>query len=206
MASYAYGGTDGPGPIGSEFARPTPMHVLRAREAEGLPLSSQVPRAPREVDYHFVTDVGRPPIVPYEKPEMRRTKKGKLKPTGRMLPADPVTPNARKLLALAERAGMETNLIVLHDRCAVEGVDRKAGVGFRAHWTRGRADGATWHEREMRYRLEEDTRPHGLDERAKLAKAGHRDARTGDYRMRTVASPYGVRIAHAELMQRVSER
>lgn len=73
--------------------------------------------------------------------------------------ADPVTAGARSLVTLAESKGMRVQLSVALDRCLVEGVHLEAGVGFRMTWTRGRATGGSWHERETRWAIMHDERP-----------------------------------------------
>lgn len=225
MSSYAYGGSSGgpctddpwtgehrhnygnPGTVGIEFARPHPVHTQTpgALEAvEAMVAAGVEKRAARAADT-IVTEHGVKPTEPHLVPEYRTTKKGKRKPTGRMVPADVVTANAKRLVAAAERVGMRVNVIELADRCTVEGIHTAKGVAFRATWVRGRATGATWHERTPRYGFVDDPRPLAKkSELTKTSNAGGRPIGVDRVHLKILASPAGVAISQAELISRVS--
>jgi hypothetical protein len=190
MASYAYGGDGGPGLIGNEFGRPTPLHVLRAREAERalLALPSSIER---RVDAQ-VAEFGRVTQIVAE-----------------VWHGEVVTAGAKRLQALADEAGFTTHIIERPEMCVVEGLLRLADTwcGFRARWVRGSADGGSWHA-PWKYEMITDTRPFGLDETARIAKVGHRDPRTahyGDQRINLTACPGGMPMNVTEITRRVRE-
>lgn len=118
---------------------------------------------------------------------------------------EPVTRNARTLLAAAEKSGYTAHLLVAGEFCVVEGYrlhPRKEG--FRAIWKRGGADGFWWCE-PWRYELRADHRSVAIDQKARVGKAGHRCAGMGAERLTLVASPWGVKIAWTALLARVRE-
>lgn len=160
---------------------PIPAHA----QTEGAEAARESMRrlAKRRDDLELIIDAGRDPVEPY--------------------PDDPVTANARKLLATAERLGFTTNLVELSDRCTVEGFHREREVAFRAYWTRGRADGASWHERRYRYGIVSDTRPVKMDQKAHVGLKGYRSAGVGETHLAILGSPVGVPINHTELTERL---
>lgn len=186
MGSYAFGGEPfAPGVIGLEFAKPTPVHAQTAGALEAVEAVKRAGRAKRDklVEDAIVTDLGRPPFQPYDR--------------------DPVPKAARDLIALAESRGFETNLVALRDRCTVEGIDRAAGVAFRAYWIRGRTNGGTWHERRERYAIVHDPRPVKVAALTRTALKGHRAAGVGEHRLALVASRLGFPHNITELTEKV---
>lgn len=118
---------------------------------------------------------------------------------------DPVSRNARALLADALAGGFTAHMLVDGDQCVVEGyrlAPRKEG--FRATWLRGAAAGGgfAWCE-PWRYELIEDQRPIGKDQKAKTGKVGYRSPGVGTTRLSIVASPWGLKIGYNELVARV---
>lgn len=204
-----------------EFAMPTPAHAQTdgAREAVDVMIAQGHARRIARDNASMVTAHGRPPVVPYVRVIMREeeyedaylTKKGKLKvftakrmvPTGEVVPLDPVTAAARRMLRDAEAAGWRTNLITLADRCVVEAV--RGTHAFRVIWVRGKAAGARWHERDERYEWHTDKRPVGVNKLTYTALERHRGAGMSRVRLRLVAGPRGVRIPMAELTKRIKE-
>lgn len=120
---------------------------------------------------------------------------------------DPVTANARRLLASAEAAGFTAHLLVESERCIVEGyrlTPRKEG--FRATWVRGSAAGGgfAWCE-PWRYEIQDDDRPVGVDAVARVGKVGYRSPGVDRRHLRIVGSPWGLPIGYTELARRVRE-
>lgn len=131
------------------------------------------------------------------------TKHGTPPPSGWV--GDPVTRNARALLALGEEHGFVSHLLVDGDRCIVEGyrlAPRKEG--FRATWFQGSAAGGgfAWCT-PWRYEEQDDDRPVGVDQKARTGKVGYRGAGLGDRHLRIVGSPWGLPVTYAELLRRV---
>lgn len=206
MVSYAFGGEQWqPGASGLEFAKPIPVHAqTRAalQAVEAVRRHGVERRLERELD-RLVTDVGNPGTEPYLVTEYRVTRKGKRKPTGRLVPGEPVTRNARALLALAESKGLEAHIVTSGAHCLVEGISRAGGYAFRATWRAGRATSATWHEREYRYGMMTDTRPEGVSATSRVALAGKRGAGLGRLHLTILASPLGVSLTQAALIEKV---
>lgn len=179
MSSYAYNG------IPSPFARPTPLHALEPSSLAAVEAHRRMAwrdRLEREAA-QLVTAHGRPHREPYDR--------------------DPVTAAARRLLAKADAAGYRTNLVVLPDRCAVEGFRPESA--FRATWVRGKTDGATWHEPRDRYEYIDDTRPEPKKaENTKLSLAGRRPVGCPRVHLVLVASRRGVPISITELEKRIT--
>jgi hypothetical protein len=118
---------------------------------------------------------------------------------------DPVTPNARRLLASAEAAGFTAHLIVEAERCIVEGYRlAPRREGFRATWVRGAASGGgfAWCE-PWRYEIQDDDRPVGVDSVALVGKVGYRSPGVDRRHLRIVGSPWGLPIGYTELARRV---
>lgn len=120
----------------------------------------------------LVTDHGRPPWVPF---------------TGDVVPSA-----ARTLQRLAESAGFDVRVHERRDGCTVEGLHAGLRLGFRAHWTRGRTDGASWHE-PLRFAMIEDHRTvETTPTFGNVAKAGHRAAGMDTRHLVQVSSPHGM--------------
>lgn len=211
MTTYAF--RDGIGGdvvlLAPHLSPPRPAHALTPAAADAVETVRRIGRETRlqREAARLVTDAGAtPPVEPYLIPEIRRwtTKKGKRKsePTGRMIPGDVVTRNARNLQRDAEAAGFEVLLLEYRAGCRVEGIHRARRVGFTATWTRGRADGASWHE-PWKYAIAHDPRPVGVSARAGVALAGKRGAGLDALHLRIVASPLGLPISQAELRERI---
>lgn len=187
MASYAYGGDGGPGPIGNEFARPTPLHVLKAHEAERALMASPASIA-RRVDAQ-VAEFGRVTAIVEE-----------------AWAGEVVTAGARRLQALADENGFTTMITEHAESCVVEG-HRRVGetwCGFRAWWVRGRTDGGSWHA-PWKYEMITDERPIAVDANAKTGKKGFRSPGMGTQRMSLVASPKGIPLTVTEVTARIRE-
>lgn len=171
--------------LAPEFGRPIPVHALEPsslaaveahrRYAANLALDKELAK--------LVTDHGVPKVEPYEK--------------------DVVTANAAKLAVTAHAAGFEVVTFAFRDACRVEGLHRERRVGFRATWTRGRADGAAWLE-PWRYGLIEDRRPIGVNAKTRTGLARKRAAGIGTTRLTLLGSPYGLPITHATLNERIA--
>lgn len=98
---------------------------------------------------------------------------------------------AQRLADLARSLGFDVALIAYSEGVRIDGVSVERGVGFRAAWHRGRARGASWHERAWRYDFVRDTRPaHNSTGR----NAGNRPAGLDADHLAIVASPHGVEI------------
>jgi len=118
---------------------------------------------------------------------------------------EPVTANARRLLALAEASGFTAHLLVEVERCIVEGyrlAPRKEG--FRATWVRGSATGGgfAWCT-PWRYEEQDDDRPVGIDAKARTGKVGYRSPGVDRRHLRIVGSPWGLPVTWTELQRRV---
>lgn len=185
MVSYAFGGEPfAPGALGLDFARPIPVHAQTDGALMAVEAVRRAGRAKRAAG-EIATDVGRPAFVPYDR--------------------DPVPTAARAFLKLAEAHGFEAQLLTLADRCTVEGIDRRAGVAFRAFWIRGRTNGGTWHERRERYAIVSDNRAVGVNKNTKTGLAKHRAAGVGTTRLALVASRLGTAHGITELERKVRE-
>lgn len=176
-----------------EFLRPIPYHALTpgAIEAvEAMKVEGDARLAARVVDRlmsKVVTKHGNPrrPVDDYD--------------------GDAVTANARRLLARALDLGFTARLHDLGSACMVEGYRlAPKKVGFRAWWTRGSADGASWHE-PWRYEVVPDKRAIGIDQKARTAKVGYRGAGTTTERLAIVATPWGKPINHTVLGRLLDE-
>lgn len=118
---------------------------------------------------------------------------------------EPVTRNARALLADAEASGFTAHLLVDGDRCIVEGYRlRPEQIGFRATWVRGSAAGGgfAWCT-PWRYEVQDDDRPVGVDSIARTGKVGYRSPGMDRRHLRLVGSPWGLKVAYTELVRRV---
>lgn len=169
------------------FSVPIPAHALTPGALEGVEAMKRM-ALERDIDRicaKIITKHGNPPREAYD--------------------GDPVTANARKLLERALGIGFTARLHDLGDACMVEGYRlTPAKVGFRAWWTRGSADGASWHE-PWRYEVQRDDRPIGIDQKARTGKVGYRGAGLGTEHLRIVATPWGKPINHTELGHRLDE-
>lgn len=186
MTTYAF--RDAAGDVtmlAPEFGRPIPAHAQTAGALEAVEVMKAIGLeriAQREMDA-IVTDHGRPPVVPYEH--------------------DVVTANAAKLAALAAAHGFEVKTLRFPDSCRIEGRHMGRRVGFTATWTRGRASGASWHER-WRYGIVADTRPVGVNKLTLTGLAKKRAAGIGETRLAILATPWGLPINHATLNERIT--
>lgn len=201
MASYAYGGSAGgpctdnvvtgehehhygaPGPIGIEFGRPTPVHTLRAHVRDH---ELAMANLDRRVDA-IVAEFGRVGDAV----------------DAQAYDGEVETAGARRLLALARENGFTAQIIVSGDLCTVEG-HHPSRVGFRAYWTRGAADGGSWHA-PWAYAMIHDERSVEMDAKAHVGKKGHRTTGQGPHRMSIVASPRGVASNVTEISRRIRE-
>lgn len=193
-----------------DLGMPTPVHALRESSLAAVESMRQAGLA-RRVDRlmaKITRDVGRPPADEVETwlvtPQRRWRIGGKMVTviTGAPYAPDPITDAARRLMALAEEVGFEVKLLSGVSWCRVEGLRREERCGFRATWTEGAADIATWHE-PWRYELIEDTRTVAVDQKARVGKAGHRSPGVGVERLSIVASPWGVPIGVTALTARL---
>lgn len=118
----------------------------------------------------------------------------------------PVVPTAaRTTERKAKAAGFETTMHETAVGCSLHGVHRKRGVGFAAHWHRGKTSGGTWHERRELWKLVDiSSRPIGVDARAKTTKVGCRHDENDRTRLVFVASPRGVPLGITEIERRIS--
>ncbi|HEY3516104.1 MAG TPA: hypothetical protein VGL98_03585, partial [Gammaproteobacteria bacterium] len=142
MSSYAFGGSAGgpchddkltgehhhnypsPGLLGLEFARPIPAHAqtVGALEAvESVRAHGRAARLDRRVADLVLDHGNAPDAEPWLVPEYRVTKKGKSKPTGRLVPGAVRTASAVKLAELAVEHGFDVRTIEQSDRCIVTG-------------------------------------------------------------------------------------
>lgn len=204
-ASYAFGGSPGsactddpvtgehhhhyasPGVVGMEFARPRPAHALTAGAEAARETMRRVGREKRveRTVSSLVTQHGNPHVEPYD---------------------GPLVPAAAKVTERKARAaGFETTMHETPVGCSLHGVHRERGVGFAAHWLRGKTAGGTWHERETRYKLVDiSDRPIGVDQKTRLTKAKHRHDESDRTRLVCVASPHGVSCGITEIERRIA--
>lgn len=168
-----------------EFAKPLPLHMLTDEAEMGREAMRQYGRD-RFVDHaasRIVTKHGNPPRSRWE--------------------GDPVTRNARALLALAEASGFTAHLLVDEERCVVEGYRlRPAKVGFRASWLRGSAGGFAWCT-PWRYELVEDARPVEVNKITRTGKEGSRSPGVGSQRLAITGTPWGLKVTWTDLQRRV---
>lgn len=185
MSSYAFGGEPGqPGTLGLEFAKPIPVHAQtpEALEAvESVRRAGRAARLQREVSA-LATDHGTPRIRRYD---------------------GGIPANARRLEKAARAAGFDVRVLDMIDGCRIEGHHAQRRVGFRATWTEGKADGASWHA-PWKYTLVNDERPVGVNKLTRTGLANKRPAGVGTTRLAIIASPRGIAITHTELLERVS--
>lgn len=163
-----------------EMAPPRPRHTLTEAAAdavEAVRRAGHEARVDRQVA-QLVRSVGRP------------------RPSG----LDPVTPNARILLALAQRLpGWQSHLLVGVDWCRVEGHgvdDRGRPCGFWGQWRKRAAHAFAWCE-PWRYEVVTDDRPVGT-------RAGTRAQGVPVRRLSLVASPWGQPMGFRALTERLA--
>lgn len=188
MSTYAFRDAGGDLVLNvPEFGKPVPAHAQTPGALMAVEAVRMTGRAKRTAlaDAEIVTDHGHPAVIPFDGEAVPRA--------------------ARALVALAEAAGMRTNVVELADRCTVEGIDRARGVAFRAYWTRGRTAGGSWHERAYRYTLIDDTRPVGVNKLTLTGLKGKRAAGVGTTRLSIIASPLGIPCNITELERKVRE-
>ena len=167
-----------------EFAHPTPIHAQGdAARAAAVAIRAHGERI-RAQRASIVTDHGNPRVEPFN--------------------GDVVTRNARALIALAEACGFQVRLFTFPASCRVEGYHAGRAVGFRATWTRGRADRATW-STPWRYGIVEDHRPVAASKTSRTGLAGKRAAGMGTTRLDILGSPWGVPISHTDLTARLRD-
>jgi hypothetical protein len=121
----------------------------------------------------------------------------------RAIPYDgPLVPAAaRTTERKAKAAGFETTMHETAAGCSLHGVHRRRGVGFAAHWHRGKTSGGTWHERRETWKLVDiSSRPIGVDQRAKTTKVGCRHDANDRTRLVLTASPRGIPLGITELV------
>ena len=168
------------------LAKPTPSHALTpaALEAvESMQRYGHERRLERAVS-SLVTKHGHERAEPYDGP---------------LVPAA-----ARTTERKAKAAGFETTMHETPAGCSLHGVHRERGVGFAAHWRRGKTAGGTWHERREMWKLVDiSSRPIGVDAKTKLTKAKHRRDANDRTRLVLVASPRGVPYNITELTERI---
>lgn len=173
------------GAIVPEFAKPIPLHALTDGALEAVESMRRMGRdrvLEREIA-RIVTKHGRPPRSRWE--------------------GEPVTRNARALLALAEASGFTAHLLVDEERCVVEGYRlAPEKVGFRASWRRGAAGGFAWCT-PWRYELVEDARPVEVNKLTRTGKEGTRSPGVGSERLAITGTPWGLAVSWAELQRRV---
>ena len=125
----------------------------------------------------------------------------------RAIPYDgPLVPAAaRTTERKAKAAGFETTMHETAAGCSLHGVHRKRGVGFAAHWHRGKTSGGTWHERRETWKLVDiSSRPIGVDQRAKTTKVGCRHDANDKTRLVLTASPRGIPLGITEIERRIA--
>jgi hypothetical protein len=171
--------------IAPDFGKPRPAHTLTPEAEAAVETMLRIGHARRaeRLVSSLVTDVGNPPVTPY---------------------AGPIPTNAKRTGALAERHGFTVKMIRHATGVSLHAVNRKRGVGFAAHWIRGKTTGGTWHEKRERYVMIEDTRPVGVSETTRTGKAKHRAAGMGTQRLKLVASPRGIPCNITEIERRIS--
>ena len=171
------------------LAMPTPAHAL-APGAEAARESMRRLGAEKRVERdvaRLVTVHGHARIEPHDGP---------------LVPAA-----ARSTQRHAESHGFETAMIETPVGCSLHGIHRERGVGFAAHWHRGKTSGGTWHEREVRWSLVDiSSRPIGVDAKTKLAKARHRHDAGDRTRLVLLAAPYGVPCNITEIEKRIGPK
>lgn len=170
---------------GHEFVIPRPLHALTdgaLQAVESMRLAGLARTLEREVAL-IVTKHGAPAASQWV--------------------GDPVSRNARALLATALEAGWTAQLLVENDACTVEGYRlAPTKVGFRASWLRGSAHAFAWCS-PWRYELIQDDRPIGKDAKALTGKVGYRSPGMGTTRLSLTGSPWGVKITWNEMQARV---
>lgn len=124
----------------------------------------------------------------------------------RIIPYDgPIPAAARTTERKAKAAGFETTMHVTVAGCSLHGVHKKRGVGFAAHWHRGKTSGGTWHERAEKWKLVDiSSRPIGVDARAKVTKLKHRHDENDRTRLVLVSSPRGIALGITEIERRIA--
>ena len=187
MATYAFRtGIGGDIERISHFAMPTPIHAqteAAADAGEAIRRHAHEWKMKRLVS-SLVTQHGHPRVEPYDGP----------------------TPAAAVRMAkLARSLGFEVLERKSRVGHVVEGFHRARRVGFRAYWTRGKADGATWHTAggDQWKLVDISSRPIGIDKIKKVTKAGHRHDENDRTRLVLVASPRGVSCNITELERRI---
>jgi hypothetical protein len=166
------------------LGRPLPAHAQRPESIAAVDAHRRIADADRAArrGAELVTDHGNPPVKPYR---------------------GGVPANATKLEALARDHGFETKVIETIAGCRVEGYHAARRVGFRATFTRGRADGASWCT-PWRYGIVHDPRPVGVNKLTRTGLAGKRAPGVGETRLSILGTPWGVAITHTELNERIS--
>jgi hypothetical protein len=169
------------------LAMPTPVHALTpaAEEAREAMRRYGAERLRERIVASLVTKHGHERVEPYNGP---------------LVPAA-----AKRTQAKADAAGFETTMHETAVGCSLHGVHRERGVGFAAHWHRGKTTGGTWHERRELWKLVDiSSRPIGVDAKTKLTKAKCRHDENDRTRLVLVASPRGVPLGITEIERRIA--
>lgn len=174
MASYVYG---------MEFGKPVPVHALRAHVHDH---ELAMANLGRRLDAQ-IASLGRIAEVV----------------DAQAYDGEVETAGARRLLALAKDNGFTAQMLLSGDTCCVEG-HHPSRVGFRAWWTRGSADGGSWHA-PWEYAMIHDEREVRMDKTAHVSLKGYRTTGQGPHRMTIVASPRGVASNVTEISRRIRE-
>lgn len=168
------------------IAKPTPAHALTdaAEEARESMRRLGHERRRERIVASLVTEHGHKRVIPYD---------------------GPIPAAARTTERKAKAAGFETTMHVTVAGCSLHGVHRKRGVGFAAHWLRGKTSGGTWHEKRETWKLVDiSSRPIGVDARAKTTKVGCRHDANDRTRLVLVSSPRGVSLGITEIERRIT--
>ena len=148
MPSYMFRDERGDIPRNAhDLAQPIPAHALTPAAEWGrerVRLAYQRDQAMREASRapQAETEAEVEPLQPWMvTPEMHVRVGGETIRivTGAPRPGDVVTSGARALERVAAEHGFEVKRLVLPDRVIIEGLHRRARVGFRAGWVEGRA-------------------------------------------------------------------
>lgn len=169
------------------LAKPTPVHALTdaAEQARESMRRYGAERKVERIVASLVTKHGHERVEPYDGP---------------LVPAA-----AKRTRAKADAAGFDTTMHETAVGCSLHGVHRERGVGFAAHWHRGKTTGGTWHERREMWKLVDiSSRPIGVDAKTKLTKAKHRHDANDRTRLVLVASPRGVSLGITEIERRIA--
>lgn len=165
-----------------KLAMPIPPHVFNAPPDNGVERFTYERRVNRVIR-SLVTEHGHKRIEPYDGP--------------------PPAASAR-VARVARTAGFEVIERTTIEGHVVEGLHNDRGVGFRAYWKRGKADGATWHVRGRdMYQLVDDPRPLGFSKVTRVGLVGKRSPGTPRVHLKLISSQRGMSINITELEKRI---